>query len=137
MKNETTTFLTNFQYIFPRVASVQLKVIKGLSVFYHYVRMNFRLRTKNLQELFTQLDVDDQQTFFFDHKTIDWEKYHDNGIRGIRKFLLKDDESTMEKAQRKLKMFYYANLFCKAFFSVVALQCVFKFGVFLYNKLIV
>jgi alcohol-forming fatty acyl-CoA reductase len=93
--------------------------------------MNFRFETIKLQEIFTELDDKDQKTFNFDHKTIDWEKYQDNGMRGIRKFLLKEDESTMPKAQKKLKKLYYADLLVKVSFSFIFLLSTYSICVFL------
>lgn len=97
-----------------------------MSVFYYFVEKKYRLNSDELQKLYSQLDDDDREIFYFDHKTIDWEKYHKNGVLGIRKFLLKDDESTMEKAQKKLKKFYIADLLVKAFFFFLGIQLVVK-----------
>ena len=105
-----------------RLTSIQFKIIRGMSVFYYFVEKQYQLKSFKLQELFAQLDEDDRDMFCFDHKSIDWEKYHDNGVRGIRKFLLKDDESTMEKAQRKLKKFYIADVLIKALMFFIGIQ---------------
>lgn len=108
------------------MTSIQFKIIKGLSVFYYFVEKKYRLSSDNLQELHAELDDDDRDTFFFDHKKIDWQSFHENGVRGIRKFLLKDDESTMVKAQRNLKKFYIADLAVKAFFVFFGIQILMK-----------
>jgi alcohol-forming fatty acyl-CoA reductase len=89
--------------------------------------MNFHFDTIKLQELFTELEDKDQKTFNFDHKTIDWEKYLDNSVRGIRRFLLKEEESTMPEAQKKLKKLCYADLLVKVLFSFIMIVCFYRF----------
>jgi alcohol-forming fatty acyl-CoA reductase len=134
-EQHTHQHLRAFSRIFPilrfRLTSIQFKIIKGLSVFYYFVEKKYRLNSDKLQELHAELDFDDRETFSFDHKQIDWQSFHDNGVRGIRKFLLKDDESTMVKAQRNLKKFYIADLAVKAFFFFFGIQMLMKiWGIF-------
>lgn len=68
-----------------------------------------------MQELFGELDEDDKAKFYFDHTTIDWKEYHHQGIRQIRRLLLKEDDSTIPQGHEKVKKLYYANAMLKAF----------------------
>jgi len=44
----------------------------------------------------------DQQLFYFDVRKIEWEKYFDTYVLGTRRFILKDDISTLHIARRNL-----------------------------------
>lgn len=74
---------------------------------------SFRFDTTKLHQLFAELDDEDQAKFYFNHRTINHEDYFNNSIREIRRLLLKEDESTMPKAQEKLKKIFYADLAVK------------------------
>lgn len=106
---------------------LQIKVIKGMQVLYDFTGHNFNFETVKLQELFAGLEVEDQKTFYFDHVTFDWNNYFESAVQQGRRLILKDDESTMPKAQEKLKKFFYADLFVKGIFGVAVLMLLKKF----------
>lgn len=85
-------------------------------------------KTERLQELYDNLTPEDKKIFYFNHLTLDWEKYFGTSVRHGRRLILKDDESTIPLAQEKLKKFYYADLTLKTGFIVTA--------VWLFSKLI-
>jgi len=45
----------------------------------------------------------DKKLFNFDVKTINWEDYMNNFYLGIRKFLLKEEESNIPQAKKRLQ----------------------------------
>jgi len=49
------------------------------------------------------LSKEDQQLFKFQMKEFDWTKYFVNHYKGIRLFLLKEDESTLELSRIRYK----------------------------------
>lgn len=91
-----------------------------MQILYDFTGRNFHFETEKLQKLFAELNNEDQINFNFDHVKFDWLKYFGPAIRQGRKLILRDDESTMLKAQGKLKKLYWAHLFVKTLFGVGA-----------------
>lgn len=48
--------------------------------------------------------------FRFDTKTLNWGTYIENYYLGIKKFLIKEDLSKIEKSRKRLKRYYLYNL---------------------------
>lgn len=109
-----------------RFTRLQRKIISGMSILYYFTTHDFRFETKKLQELYSQLESDDQEKFYFDHTKINWEKHHDLGIWKIRTFLLQDDDSTIPKAQEKLRKLYWADWIVKIVLCTVMMWYSFK-----------
>ncbi|CRL04379.1 CLUMA_CG017470, isoform A [Clunio marinus] len=99
----------------PIFTSLQMKVIKGIKIFYYFTTRNFLFETDKLHNLFNSLDKDDKIKFYFDHTTIYWPDYFENGGRNLRKYILKESELNIPKAQQKLRKLYYADRSLKIF----------------------
>jgi alcohol-forming fatty acyl-CoA reductase len=103
-----------------------LKIIKGMGVLSYFVSRNFEFRTTKLQELFDELGDEDRITFNFNHKQIDPEKYCDTFFLGIRRFLLKEHDSTMPEAQKKLKKLFYLDWALKVLSTIALVLWILK-----------
>lgn len=55
-------------------------------------------RTLSLQE---EMCVDDQQIFYIDPTTLNWMAFFVNLTKGVRKYLHKEDDNTLQKALKK------------------------------------
>lgn len=58
-------------------------------------------KNRRIQDLWTRLTPDDKIIFPFNMKTLDWHEFILRMIRGVRKFLLNENENTLEKARRR------------------------------------
>lgn len=112
-----------------------MKMLQAINVSYYFMTTNFRFKTEKLEKLYSELDEGDQRTFYFDHTTIDWVAYHRKGIEGVRKFIFKEDDSTIPLAQAKLKKLFYADRIIKALLSLVALGYSIKLMLWMKNQL--
>lgn len=119
---------------FNRFTALQRKIINGISVLYFFTTRNFQFETKKLQELFSELDAEDQSKFYFDHTTIDWDKFFSSGILQTRRLLLKEDDATIDKAKSKLRKLYYADIAVKAISTFVFLYYTLKLGKFICSQ---
>lgn len=104
-----------------------MQIFKGFSVLYFFFSKTFIFRTEKLQELFNELDTDDQKKFCFDHTIIDFDDYLKHGILQIRRLLLKEDDATIPLGREKYKKLSYANLLVKAFFVVIIFYYLLRF----------
>lgn len=57
-----------------------------------------------------------RQKFNFDIATLDYNQYIENWIAGSRKFILKQDDSTIPEAKRKYILLFWLDLLTKALF---------------------
>lgn len=58
---------------------------------------------ENPYHLMEQMSVEDRRTFYFDVRTIDWPSYIQTYTLGTRRFILKDDPSTLPAARKHLQ----------------------------------
>ena len=49
-----------------------------------------------------KMSFEDRQIFYFDVRDIDWQHYFDVYIQGTRRFILKDDISSLPEARKNL-----------------------------------
>lgn len=69
-----------------------------------FARHEYNFEVKNVKELLHEIsNADDGEEFMCDVKQLDWDEYLKNYVCGIRKHILKDDDTTMERARRTLK----------------------------------
>jgi len=57
----------------------------------------------NIEKMWNCLNKEDQQLFKFQMKELDWTKYLINHYKGIRLYLLKEDDSTLERSRVRYK----------------------------------
>lgn len=62
----------------------------------------WRFVSKNPLKLLDMLSERDRKMFYFDVRDIDWDKYMEGYVLGARRYLLKDDMSTVPAARRNL-----------------------------------
>jgi alcohol-forming fatty acyl-CoA reductase len=103
---------------------IQKKIINGMAVTYYFSLRHFNFRTKKLKNLFNELDDDDRKAFNFDHGSIDLEDYSDKACLGGRRYILKEDDSTLPKAQAYMRKLYFADWALKIFL-IVFFSCFF------------
>jgi fatty acyl-CoA reductase len=56
-----------------------------------------------------EMSEQDRKIFYFDVREIEWKKYFDVYVLGTRRFILKDDTSTLSIARRNLGRYYTAD----------------------------
>ena len=97
-----------------------------MKVLYFFTGHHFDFETKKLYELFASLSPQERTMFYFDHRTINWGTFFKNGLLQSRRHLLREDDSTMPKAQEYVQKLYYYDLIVKAFWSVAVLGLIYN-----------
>jgi fatty acyl-CoA reductase len=69
----------------------------------------WKIRTNNVLMLTNQLEGVDKQEFNFDIQQLNWSTYWKDYVLGIRRYVLKEDDSTLSKARSDLKRMYCSN----------------------------
>lgn len=88
---------------FPKQVRLYRKVFKALSGFDYFFSRQWLFVSENPAHLWSKLSIRDQQVFYFDVTTINWRAYFELYILGVRRFILKDDPTTLPQARIKLK----------------------------------
>lgn len=66
-----------------------------------------------MKELQDEFNSSDREEFFMDTKAIDWDDFLLNYVLGTRLYCLRDDSSTIPRAQKVLRYLYFADWFVK------------------------
>ncbi|XP_028031416.1 fatty acyl-CoA reductase wat-like [Bombyx mandarina] len=93
----------------PRFVDVNTKVYKTNVALSYFSSKTWYFQDKNMEELFNNLSKTDQVIFNFDVASINWVEYINVWCLGIRKYLLEDNLTDAEYAQRKRIGFKIAN----------------------------
>lgn len=67
-----------------------------------FMMHQWRFVSENPIRLLDHLSESDKRTFYFDVRQIDWDAYIETYIKGARRYILKDDLSTLPTARRNL-----------------------------------
>ena len=75
---------------------------RAISCLDFFTTHQWRFISENPIRLLDHLSNGDKQTFYFDVRGIDWNSYIETYILGARRFILKDDPSTIPAARKNL-----------------------------------
>ena len=71
----------------------------------YYTTKEWLFWSRNPVQLMDKMSDEDRDIFYFDVRQINWHSYIKDYVVGIRKYLLKDDLSTLPVARRNLKKY--------------------------------
>jgi fatty acyl-CoA reductase len=78
------------------------KATLAFSTLEFFTTHQWRFLSNNPIRLLEEMSNQDKKTFYFDVREIEWKSYFDVFIQGARRFVLKDDPSTLPLARRNL-----------------------------------
>lgn len=81
------------------------KIDKFMKLMLYFSLRQWEFCDKNTQNLWNSLDERDKEIFPFDIKDLNWEDYFFNYTRGARKYLLKDDLSSIPAGMKRVQRF--------------------------------
>jgi len=76
-----------------------------IDLLYEFSTRQWTFDNSNTRELWSSLSKDDRETFMFGLKEFDWKSYIKTYYYGIRKHILHEDLSNVEKASSKNQMY--------------------------------
>lgn len=78
------------------------KAAVAFSSLQFFTTHQWRFISNNPIHLLEQMSNQDKQTFYFDVRDIKWKSYFETYIQGTRRFVLKEDPSTLPEARRNV-----------------------------------
>lgn len=97
----------------PILTQVYAKVNRTIVALEYFTTNEWTFDNKNQLALCSDFSRNDADTFLTDTRSIHWPNYLETYILGVRKFLLKEDPSTLPAARLKLQRLYYIMLLAK------------------------
>lgn len=89
-----------------RLLKTYKKIHKFANVISFFCTNEWTFTNDNVQKLWRNMSVDDQKLFYFDMKSLDWEVYIKEYMKGMRVYLFKDDLSNAAEARKKWRRLY-------------------------------
>ncbi|XP_054280697.1 fatty acyl-CoA reductase wat-like isoform X2 [Macrosteles quadrilineatus] len=80
----------------------------------YFAMRQWTFSNSNVQDMWGALSAKDQETFPFSFQGHDWTEYFKIYMRGTRLYLLKDDLSTMSRAETRTNRFFWLHQTLKA-----------------------
>jgi len=90
-----------------RLVRIHKRLQKAVSCLEFFTTHEWNFKNTNVQKLFTELDPNDQKTFYFDVSQLEWRSYIESYIWGTRQFVLKDHPSTVPNAKLRLRRYVW------------------------------
>lgn len=76
-------------------------------------------RNDRFRQLRKELLSDDKETFFIDMSTLSWDNYLKSYVLGIRKFVLKEDPSTLPHSRKILMIYWIVDILFMSFIGIL------------------
>ncbi|XP_046837373.1 fatty acyl-CoA reductase wat-like isoform X1 [Vespa crabro] len=105
----------------PRLLKMYKKIDTLSKLFQYFTTTKLNFTNKRWNELLSKLTTEDRELFFCDIKDINWDKYFENYILGIRMYVLKDPIETLPQARIKWRRLYWIHQALKLFIVCVFL----------------
>ncbi|XP_059480684.1 putative fatty acyl-CoA reductase CG5065 [Neocloeon triangulifer] len=114
--------IMKFQGLKPMMVKICQKTMKSAKAGEFFSTHQWNFGATLMENLDLNLNKTDRELFPVNVKTIGWEEYIKIYVTGIRKFILKDELSSLTMAQKKLKKLYWGQRIvqCLAIFMFVA-----------------
>ncbi|XP_035219500.1 putative fatty acyl-CoA reductase CG5065 [Stegodyphus dumicola] len=107
-------FVDLMAYLFfqkPGMMRVYQKVHKATQCLEYFTTREWEFQCDNVLMLNDKIPPEDQEVFFFDIRKLNWSYFWENHVLGCRKFILKEDPSTIPAARKSLRRRYFISQF--------------------------
>lgn len=95
----------------PMMVRVQIKLKKASKCLEYFTTRQWQFRDENVKSLRDCLSTEDKVKFNFDVTKIEWTKYIEDYVLGIRHFIFKNHPSSLPVARRKLQIMLWLHRF--------------------------
>lgn len=99
------------------------KMHRALDVIAYFGKREWHFQGSNFRHIWERLSPEEQESFQCDGHPIDWSTYYRDACMGSRRYLLKEDDSTIEAALKRQKrlIFIYGALKMALYVALIAL----------------
>lgn len=99
-------FVLRYQGIKPIMFKIAKRYKTAADTGEFFAMHEYDFEVDNVKDLLHEIsNADDGNEFLCDVKHVKWDEYLKNYVRGIRKYVLKDDDSTLSTSRRTVKRF--------------------------------
>lgn len=107
-----------------RLLSIYYKLHGAVGALEAFATQNFNFESKNMNMLrFCLEDENDRRELFTDIRSLNWSDYFGDYVLGARRYILKENDDTLELARESFKRAYYIEIGVRAFMLVLTLSC--------------
>ncbi|XP_066257718.1 fatty acyl-CoA reductase wat-like [Euwallacea similis] len=89
----------------PTLLKVYKKIHKFSNILQFFCTREWKFSNKNTQALWLKMNKTDQELFPFSMKHVLWSQFFKRYLKGIRKYLLKEPESTLKSGKLRIERF--------------------------------
>uniref|UniRef100_V5GSY3 Fatty acyl-CoA reductase n=1 Tax=Anoplophora glabripennis TaxID=217634 RepID=V5GSY3_ANOGL len=107
----------------PILLRIQNKLSKAAGCLQYFTTQEWSFDDENVRNLAMTLREADKKEFCFDVAKIDWERYIENYVLGIRRFIFKEDLSSIPKARKQISRLYWTY----RVMQVISVMCLWHF----------
>lgn len=111
----------------PWLYKMQMRIFTSLNMINYFMKTQWHWENYNFRRLYQTLSDTDRITFNFDATAMDYRMYVNDWIFGSRKYVLRQNESTIPAAKSKLKILYCLDLFVRIVFYCFIGYLILKF----------
>ncbi|XP_067131248.1 putative fatty acyl-CoA reductase CG5065 [Centruroides vittatus] len=97
----------------PKMMTVYNKLHKTMKIIEPFTTREWTFPAGNVGELLKMMSTQDKQNFDFDISKLNWDQYMKHYFLGIRRFVLKEDDSTIPRCRKIILTKYYSILLAK------------------------
>jgi alcohol-forming fatty acyl-CoA reductase len=99
---QSIDFFSRFSGKKTNLTRVNNKIQESLRAFRYFNTSPFKFPSENVPKLLSSMSLQDRQEFPIDVRAINWNEYMKTYVKGMRKFLMKQDDSTLEESRRNI-----------------------------------
>lgn len=110
----------------PFLRDIYKRIHRALGILEFFVLHEWTFAVDNLKMLQAELKGKDRRDFDFDIRTVDWVPYLEEYVLGVRKYVLKEDPSTIPSARKKLAAIWYGTAISQLLMIVGVLRLLVK-----------
>ncbi|KAF4514180.1 UNVERIFIED_CONTAM: hypothetical protein B566_EDAN019345 [Ephemera danica] len=87
------------------MVNIQKRLQGGIELLQYYTTKEWVFRAEKILQISAQLPIEEQEKFNTDASRVDYDAYMREAMLGTRKYILKDDLSTLPKARRHMRRY--------------------------------
>lgn len=90
-----------------KMMNIYKKLHQNANMLEYFFTREWKFHSKNVKELLDAIPMKDKENFNFDISQLEWKDYLEQQFLGVRRYILKEDDSTIPAARKLLFTKYY------------------------------
>uniref|UniRef100_A0A8D8ZIX0 Fatty acyl-CoA reductase n=1 Tax=Cacopsylla melanoneura TaxID=428564 RepID=A0A8D8ZIX0_9HEMI len=103
----------------PKLIRLHRTINKSLHLLEPFIFNEWKFDNKNAMALELEVPSEEKETFYLNISKLDWDHFFYNLAKGVRRYLMNEDDKTIEAAKRKDRRFMVMNILVQILFFYV------------------